>query len=348
MKELYDKDMREALFSYFEDSMQKVRFIEEINMGKSRADAIMISENEIVGFELKSDRDSFARLAGQIKDYDRYYDKNYLVIGKHFVDKAEDKVPDYWGIIEVCEEENNKIEAHILKAADRVPEDNLRRQLGFLWRNELINIVRRHKLGGVSDKNKVKLANMLYKGIDRDILKKEMLNEIFEREYPKIFYYIYDTPIQKITFVTNGYTISRIYLREIKQKEENKELINNMALHREIKRQFDEYFAGKRKQFELPLEKVRCSAFSKKVYEELKKIPYGTTKTYGEIAVAAGKAKAYRAVGNANNKNPFPIIVPCHRVIGADGSLTGYAGGKEFKEMLISIEKRSSQKNVYR
>lgn len=369
MKELYDKDMREALFSYFEDSMKKVRFIEEINMGKSRADAIMITENEITGFEFKSDRDSLARLERQIVDYDKYYDRNYLVVGKHFEKKAQENIPEYWGIMMVYEKESradfgenqenkteneikseignkeeNKIVATIIREAGLNPSDNLRRQLGFLWRNELINIVRKYKLGGVSDKNKIKLAAVLYKNIDKNTLKKELLNQLFEREYPKTFYYVYDTPIRKITFVTDGYVISRIYLKEIKTAGEDEKTVNNMELHRNIKRQMDQYFKGERYEFDLPLEKLRCNAFSRKVYEELKKIPYGETRTYGEIAKAVGKAKAYRAVGNANNKNPFPIIVPCHRVIGANGSLTGYAGGADFKEMLLSIEKGAIRK----
>lgn len=365
MKELYDKDMREALFSYFEDSMKKVRFIEEINMGKSRADAIMITEDGIIGFEFKSDKDSLARLSRQIVDYDKYYDKNYLVVGKHFEKKAKENIPDYWGIITVYEEESeaaevknredetenrvdnkseNKIVARIIREAGLTPYDNLRRQLAFLWRNELISLVKKYKLGGVSDKNKAKLAAVLYKNIDKAALKSELLNQLFEREYPKVFYYVYSTPIRKITFVTTGYVISRIYLREIKAAGEDEKTVNNMELHKNIKQQMDQYFKGERFEFDLPLEKVRCNAFSRKVYEELKKIPYGETRTYGEIAKAVGKEKAYRAVGNANNKNPFPIIVPCHRVIGANGSLTGYAGGVDFKKMLLSIEKGAVRK----
>lgn len=344
MKELYDKDMREALFSYFEDSMKKIRFLEEINMGKSRADAVMITENEIIGFEFKSDKDSFARLDGQIIDYNKYYDKNYLVVGRNYEKKAEGKIPDYWGIIVVYEdEESGDIVVKLIKEADKNPEDTLKRQLGFLWRNELINIVRKYKLGGVTGKNKVKLANLIYKEVDKEILKRDMINEIFEREYPKVFHYIYDTPIRKITFVTDGYKISQIVLKEIKRTNDDQKSIASMELHRKIKQQMDEYFKGKRVEFDLPLEKVRCSSFSKKVYEELNKIPYGETRTYGDIAKVIGKDKAYRAVGNAINKNPFPIIVPCHRVIGAKGNMTGYVGGIELKELLLSIEKGEKQ-----
>ena len=88
MKELYDRDMREALFSYFEDTFSKIRFLEEFTMGKSRADAVMITDEELVGFELKSDKDSLARLQRQIIDYDKYYDRNYVTIQKLLTEKG--------------------------------------------------------------------------------------------------------------------------------------------------------------------------------------------------------------------------------------------------------------------
>ena len=79
--------------------------------------------------------------------------------------------------------------------------------------------------------------------------------------------------------------------------------------------------------------------FQKKVWEALKAIPYGETRSYAQIAAAAGNPKACRAVGGANNKNPLPVIIPCHRVIGADGSLTGYGGGLEIKRFLLNLER---------
>ena len=99
-----------------------------------------------------------------------------------------------------------------------------------------------------------------------------------------------------------------------------------------------EYFAGKRQNFSLPLE-LEGTEFQKKVWQALQKIPYGQTKTYGQIAKEIGKKKAVRAVGNANHNNPIAIIIPCHRVIGANGKLTGYHGGLEKKEFLLTLEK---------
>ena len=104
--------------------------------------------------------------------------------------------------------------------------------------------------------------------------------------------------------------------------------------------QLDEYFHGKRKEFDFPLE-MRGTEFQKKVWMALSDIPYGETRTYKEIATAVGSPKASRAVGMANNKNPIAIVVPCHRVIGSNGKLVGYAGGLEMKTALLEIEKKN-------
>ena len=101
--------------------------------------------------------------------------------------------------------------------------------------------------------------------------------------------------------------------------------------------QLAEYFAGRRRAFDLPLA-PRGTAFQRAVWEELVRVPYGRTVSYGELAARLGRPGASRAVGGANNKNPLPIVVPCHRVIGADGSLTGYGGGIDKKRTLLALE----------
>lgn len=103
-------------------------------------------------------------------------------------------------------------------------------------------------------------------------------------------------------------------------------------------KQIDEYFQGNRKTFSLHLI-MQGTDFQKSVWRQLRKIPYGTTASYGEVAVAIGNPTACRAVGSANGKNPISIIVPCHRVIGSDGTLTGYGGGLWRKEWLLKHEK---------
>ena len=107
----------------------------------------------------------------------------------------------------------------------------------------------------------------------------------------------------------------------------------------ETERQLSEYFAGKRTQFDLPLE-TDGSEFQKKVWRALRQIPFGRTQSYLNLAKAVGSPKASRAVGAANAKNPLSIIVPCHRVVGANGSLTGFAGGLNAKATLLAFEAR--------
>lgn len=102
--------------------------------------------------------------------------------------------------------------------------------------------------------------------------------------------------------------------------------------------QLDEYFQGKRTPFSLPF-KLTGTPFQLAVWKELQNIPYGQTTSYKEIAQKINKPKAYRAVGMANNKNPLPIIIPCHRVIGSNGKLIGYAGGLKLKNYLLELEK---------
>lgn len=104
-----------------------------------------------------------------------------------------------------------------------------------------------------------------------------------------------------------------------------------------VVRQLQEYFAGERRDFDLPLA-PQGTAFQLQVWQVLRAIPYGATISYAELARRVGNAKASRAVGLANGRNPLPVIVPCHRVIGADGSLTGFGGGLPIKRRLLALE----------
>jgi len=115
--------------------------------------------------------------------------------------------------------------------------------------------------------------------------------------------------------------------------------IHNPAALSEVIRQRAEYFDGQRQTFDLPLAPAG-TPFQQEVWQALRAIPYGETVSYGEIARQIGKPDAVRAVGAANGKNPIPIIVPCHRVIGSNGTLTGYAGGLSIKEALLALEHR--------
>lgn len=117
----------------------------------------------------------------------------------------------------------------------------------------------------------------------------------------------------------------------------------NAPVLEQAKKELTEYFAGTRKTFSVPLN-PRGTDFQRAVWAALREIPYGETRSYGQIAAQVGNPKAGRAVGMANNRNPIAIIVPCHRVIGADGSLTGYAGGLNVKQELLALERRTRQR----
>ena len=110
----------------------------------------------------------------------------------------------------------------------------------------------------------------------------------------------------------------------------------------EAERQLSDYFAGKRTRFELPLE-PRGTEFQKKVWRHLRRIPFGKTRSYGDIARTVGSPQGFRAVGAACGKNPLFIVVPCHRVVGVNGALTGFGGGLETKAELLALEARAFQ-----
>jgi methylated-DNA-[protein]-cysteine S-methyltransferase len=114
-------------------------------------------------------------------------------------------------------------------------------------------------------------------------------------------------------------------------------LVEDAERTAEVRRQLEEYFAGRRQTFDLPLAPEGTS-FEKTVWEELRRIPFGETRSYAEVARAIGRPGAARAVGRANGANPIPVVVPCHRVIGADGSLTGFGGGLDAKARLLELE----------
>ena len=150
--------------------------------------------------------------------------------------------------------------------------------------------------------------------------------------------FVYTTPIGKLIIFDNGKAITRLDFCENKNNTtesccQNKET----ALLKSAAAQLREYFAGQRTSFDLPLEPAGTD-FQKAVWRALVGIPYGQTKSYKDIALAAGCPKGYRAVGMANNKNPIAIIIPCHRVIGSNGKLVGYAGGLDIKEKLLKLE----------
>lgn len=149
--------------------------------------------------------------------------------------------------------------------------------------------------------------------------------------------YIYNTIAGKIAITgTENGIISLSFSEDVPQGSEVKETY----LLAEAGKQLIEYFDGKRTNFDLPL-LPKGTPFQKKVWQALTTIPYGETISYKELAGYIGNPKACRAVGMANNRNPLPIFIPCHRVIGSNGKLVGYGGGLDRKEMLLELERKN-------
>ena len=147
---------------------------------------------------------------------------------------------------------------------------------------------------------------------------------------------IYNSPVGRLLVeVENGFLVRLDFADGIPAEGKNG---NESALLAKVAMQLDEYFRGARKNFDLPLNPAGTE-FQRKVWDALLAIPYGETRTYREIAEAAGCPRGFRAVGMANNKNPIAIIIPCHRVIGSNGKLVGYASGLGRKEALLALER---------
>lgn len=144
-----------------------------------------------------------------------------------------------------------------------------------------------------------------------------------------------DSPVGQLTLRAEPGALAAVLFGDQRQGLPEDDPVLNQA-----ERELAEYFSGKRRMFTVPV-RLSGTEFQKKVWEALREIPYGETTTYGRIAAQIGRPGACRAVGMANHRNAIPIIIPCHRVIGADGGLTGYAGGLNVKSYLLDWEKKN-------
>lgn len=155
---------------------------------------------------------------------------------------------------------------------------------------------------------------------------------------PTVQHTVVDSPYDALTLVAVDGVLSRMHMTDQRHRPPEETFgTPDPRPFGEAIRQLDAYFAGELTEFDLPLHLVG-TPFQLRVWEQLRRIPYGETRTYGELAEALGNPGAARAVGLANGKNPIGIIVPCHRVIGSGGSLTGYGGGLDRKKRLLAFE----------
>ena len=152
------------------------------------------------------------------------------------------------------------------------------------------------------------------------------------------FYHYHSTPIGELLLAGDGNYLSLLGFPSGKmQRRHEMDWKRDAAPFKEVCFQLDGYFAAERKEFDLPLLPAG-TAFQESVWNALTKIPYGETWSYGQLAAHIGRPKASRAVGAANGMNPIPVIIPCHRVIGSSGKLTGFGGGIETKQYLLGLE----------
>lgn len=182
---LYDKDIREPLFDFLEERYGKIRIIEEKTMGRSRADALMVTPELIVGIEIKSDADTYARLSRQVKDYDLYFDCNYVVAGSTHAARVHEHVPPWWGIISV-ELWTDKVDFYVVREAERNPKVVPERKISILWRPELSHIQALNGMAKYRDKSKNFVQKKILEKVPEEILQRQICQELFERDYTLI------------------------------------------------------------------------------------------------------------------------------------------------------------------
>lgn len=182
---LLDKDIREPLFEYLEEQYEKVRILEEKTMGRSRADVVMVLEEEVVGVEIKSDADTYARLSRQVKDYDCFFDRNLVVVGTSHAHHVAEHIPDYWGIITV-EEQGENCDFYMLREALENPKKKMLHKIRLLWRPELAHIQEINGMPAYKQKSKDFVQKKILEKIPEEVLQKQISDELFERDYTTI------------------------------------------------------------------------------------------------------------------------------------------------------------------
>lgn len=186
---LRDKDIREPLFSFLEETYGKVRFIEEKNMGRSRADVVMVVPGALYGIEIKSDADTYVRLADQVKDYDQYFDYNFVVVGTSHGEHVPEHVPAYWGIITV-ELVDGQFDFYVLRRPLPNPKVKWKRKLELLWRPELAQLQEWNDMPKYKELSKQKVTEKILERvpekISEELLKSQVSEILFERDYSKV------------------------------------------------------------------------------------------------------------------------------------------------------------------
>lgn len=179
---LYDEDIREPLFDYLEERFGKTRIFEEKIIGKARADVIMLTDDYLIGIEIKSDVDSYERLKRQVRNYNKYCDRNYVAVGKSHARHVEKHVPETWGIL-VVSHNGTAIVVEELREAQDNKKVKKEQQITMLWRPELQRILEKNHLPKYKQKSKKFVQQTLLEKLEWELLKKQMCEEMFERDY---------------------------------------------------------------------------------------------------------------------------------------------------------------------
>ena len=182
---LYDKDIREPLFDFLEETYGKIRIIEEKSVGRSRADVVMVLPDALCGLEIKSDADTYARLSRQVKDYNQYFDYNYIVAGTKHAAHVEEHLPQWWGIITV-ELEEGRPDFYLLRNARKNPGVDWKRKMSLLWRPELAHIQERNRMAGYRQRSKAFVIEKILQKVPKERLYGQISDELFERDYTEI------------------------------------------------------------------------------------------------------------------------------------------------------------------
>lgn len=183
---LLDRDIREPLFLFLEDYFGKVRILEEKVTGRARADLVMITPGLIYGIEIKSDADSYARLARQVKYYDTYYDRNIIVVGTSHAAHVREHVPEWWGIITVEPDKSGEPDFYVLREVTANPKVKDKQKITILWRPELNHLLEMNGLPKYKQKSKTFVQEALLERVPGELLWTQACEELFERDYNTI------------------------------------------------------------------------------------------------------------------------------------------------------------------
>ncbi len=183
---LYDRDIRDPLFDYLEERYGKIRILEEKRTGGARADVVMILPDAIVGIEIKSDADTYARLERQVANYDLYYDRNIIVAGSSHGHHIGDHVPEWWGIITAELDGAGNVDFYVVCEAAPNPRVQDLKKISILWRPELNRLLKRNGLPEYRDKGKGFVQSKLIERVPGEVLWPQACDELFERDYTTI------------------------------------------------------------------------------------------------------------------------------------------------------------------